>query len=191
MFHYVSLFLAIRLRQFDLRNAAVRKHTPIFHAMDLPTYLKLVPFHMGAMKQYPSGIVEKFKEGGFTVSITGRNGSCVAFDEAHEMLINKQVKMAMTTTGMWSLSRLVHYLPFRAQLMKVFHSEVASSKLSDEDSEPLSVYKVNEDNVKCYIEKLDEAHSLFTPNSQPDNVTQIFTGEIASPQVSDDLKTFL
>ncbi|KAJ8036249.1 hypothetical protein HOLleu_20166 [Holothuria leucospilota] len=190
MFHYISLFLAIRLRQFDLRNAAVRKLTPIFYAMDRPIYLKLVPFHMAAMKQYPSEILEKFAEGAFAVSITGRNGSCVAFDEAHEMLINKEVKMAMTTTGMGSLSRLVHYLPFRAQLMKAFQSEVASSKFSDDNSEPLAVFRLNEDNVKCYIEKLNDAHSLFSPNIQPDNVTQIFTGEISSHQVSADLTTF-
>lgn len=111
LFHYVG-FLAVRLRQFDIRNAAVRKLTPIFHAMDRPTCLKLVSFHMAAMKQQLSNIAEKLKEGGFAVSITVRNGSCVSLDETHGMPINKEVKMVIETTGMGSLSLLVHIPPF-------------------------------------------------------------------------------
>ncbi|PIK38632.1 hypothetical protein BSL78_24542 [Apostichopus japonicus] len=71
MSHYVTLFLAMRLRQFDLRNISVRNLTPIFHAMDRPTYLKLVPFHMAAMKQYPPDILQYFQKDGFSVSVTG------------------------------------------------------------------------------------------------------------------------
>lgn len=50
MLHYASLFLAIRLRQFHLCTASIRKLAPIFHAMDRPTYSKLVPFHMAQVK---------------------------------------------------------------------------------------------------------------------------------------------
>ncbi|KAJ8047747.1 hypothetical protein HOLleu_06823 [Holothuria leucospilota] len=191
MFNYVGLFLAIRLRQFNLRNVAVRKLAPIFHALDRPTYLKLVPHHMAAMKQYPPKILEQFHKGCFSVSITGTHGNCVALDEAHEMLINKEVKMSMTTTGMGSLTRLVHYLPFRARLMKAFKSEVVTSKVSNEEErESHAVYKLNEDNIKLYVTRLGEAQNLFLPTSHPDQITHIFTGEIADILVSNDLKSF-
>ncbi|KAJ8049124.1 hypothetical protein HOLleu_01726 [Holothuria leucospilota] len=118
MLHYVSFFLSMRIRQFDLRCAAVRKVTPIFHAMDRPTYLKLVPIHMAGLKQYPPQVLEKLAAGAFAVNISDKNGCSVALDEAHEMLINKEVTMSMTTYGMGSPSRLVHYISVRSRLMK-------------------------------------------------------------------------
>ncbi|PIK47536.1 hypothetical protein BSL78_15588 [Apostichopus japonicus] len=188
--HYVTLFLAMRLRQFDLRNISVRNLTPIFHAMDRPTYLKLVPFHMAAMKQYPPDILEYFQKGAFSVSVTGRNGCCFAFDEAHEMLINKEVKMSMTTTGIGSLSRLVHYLPYRAQLMKTFKSEVTMSKDRMDENDSDSSFKLTEDNVKLYIDKLKNESNFFRAITTPDSVCHIFTGEVATTAVSNDLKIF-
>lgn len=124
------------------------------------------------------------------MSISGTPGCCVALDEAHEMIINKEVKIAMTSTGMGSLARLLHYLPYRAQLLKILKSELHISDTNDHECESHSFYRLTEGNVTKYLEKLQDADHLFSATDEPDNISHIFTGEVASPTVSSDLKTF-
>ncbi|PIK52732.1 hypothetical protein BSL78_10365 [Apostichopus japonicus] len=128
----------------------------------------------------------------FAVSISGNDGCSVAFDEAHEMLINKEFKMAMTTTGMGSMSRLLHYLPYRARVLKNLKSEIQCTDKSkrSQESLPLSLFKSHEANVVQYFGKLTDAGLLFNEGPQPDRIHHIFTGEISSEVVSQDLQTF-
>ena len=192
MFHYASLFLAIRLRQFPLCTAAVRMLTPIFHAMDRPVYLKLVPFHLAELKQFPPNIFQQLERGAFAVSISGHDGCCVALDEAHEMLINKEFKMAMNSTSMGSMSRLLHYLPYRSRVLKNLKDQIGSASLSssNDQSNMLSLFKQHEENVSHYVCKLREAAVLFKQGQQPDHISHIFTGEVSSDVVSQDLQSF-
>ncbi|PIK43063.1 hypothetical protein BSL78_20092 [Apostichopus japonicus] len=147
---------------------------------------------MAELKQFPPDILSNFKKGAFAVSISGNDGCSVAFDEAHEMLINKEFKMAMTTTGMGSMSRLLHYLPYRARVLKNLKSEIQCTDKSkrSQESLPLSLFKSHEANVVQYFGKLTDAGLLFNEGPQPDRIHHIFTGEISSEVVSQDLQTF-
>lgn len=109
---------------WPLEAACIRSFAPLFHALDRPNYLKLLPLHIATVKVCPQGIFEKLQQGAFAVSITGRKTQCVALDEAQEMLINKEVKMAMNANDMEGLSRLVHYLPYRWKITKNKSSQV-------------------------------------------------------------------
>ena len=63
---------------------------PLFSAYDNTTYHCLIPYHLVDLKQIPT--VEK----AFTNSINGGKGHAVVLNEAHEMCINKDLKMAVT-----------------------------------------------------------------------------------------------
>ena len=52
---------------------------------------KNLPHHFAELLNFPKNIMECL-ESGFTVSIQGSRGHCIALDEAHEKCINKDLK---------------------------------------------------------------------------------------------------
>ena len=68
---------------------------PLFFAFDRTTYQHLIPYHLGDLQKFPPNILEHLQKG-FTVAINGGKGHAVALDEAHEMCVNKDFKMAIT-----------------------------------------------------------------------------------------------
>ncbi|XP_071951903.1 uncharacterized protein [Antedon mediterranea] len=189
MFHYINLYLAIRSRNFDLRNACVLQLTPLFHALDRHMHLKIIPFHIADLKKYPAHILECFSQGAFTVGITGDNWSCVALDEAHEMVINKNVKMALTTTGTEGLSKLVHYLPHRTRSVCNLSLQM-SRKIGYSSPQFLSpsLIKYEEENILVFFTELQSAAILDTGPS--DLLYHLFTEQVAAPKASTDLLNF-
>ena len=93
---YIQLYLAIRSGNWSLRVAAIKKMAPLFTVFDQDIYMKLIPSHLLDISQhYPKEILACFMSGGFTVSLTGEPWNNVALDEAHEMKINKDLKLAV------------------------------------------------------------------------------------------------
>uniref|UniRef100_A0A1X7VJL5 Uncharacterized protein n=1 Tax=Amphimedon queenslandica TaxID=400682 RepID=A0A1X7VJL5_AMPQE len=93
---YIYIFLSIRGRNWDLRNACLKKMVPTFAAFDRHVYQRLIPNHIADCHLYPSEVLEFLKAGEFTVQIRGEEWKAVAVDEAHEMYINKDLKSAIT-----------------------------------------------------------------------------------------------
>ena len=68
---------------------------PLFFAYDRPIYQRLLPEHIADIESFPKEIIDSFTAGGFTVKVTKGLNHAVALNEAHEMCINRDLKMAV------------------------------------------------------------------------------------------------
>ena len=95
MLPHVMLWYGMRFANWDLRVAAIKLIAPISHALDRTSYLTILSRHIATVYCTPAPILIHFKSGGFVVNLSGKAFSSVAFDESHEMLINKDIKAAI------------------------------------------------------------------------------------------------
>ena len=69
---------------------ALKSMSCLFSPYDRPSYSKILPNHLADIQSYPTDLLGCLRAGGFTVKFTGH---AVALDEAHEMGINRDMKM--------------------------------------------------------------------------------------------------
>ena len=116
-FAYIALFYAIRSGNWHLRLGALKLMAPLFSAFDRPTYRKIIPQHLADCILLPADITTSFSNGGFSISITGRPWHSVGIDEAHEMLINKDCKLAVVHPNKEFITRVSLYFPFHSKVL--------------------------------------------------------------------------
>lgn len=93
---YVGLFLSIRSRDWQLRMASMKLiMAPMFTAFDHQMYQKPISDHISDTLIIPEAVLVMFQQGAFMVNISGRPWHSIGIDEAHEMCINKQCKIAI------------------------------------------------------------------------------------------------
>jgi hypothetical protein len=51
---YLGLYLAIRSRDWDLRNASLKKLCCLFYAFDRHNYMRMIPYHLADLSTFPS-----------------------------------------------------------------------------------------------------------------------------------------
>ncbi len=62
---------------------------------------------------YPDQILECFRAGGFTVTVKGGIGHAIALDEAHEMCVNRDLKMAVVRPTYAYLKKTNFFFSYR------------------------------------------------------------------------------
>ena len=123
---YLLLWYGMRFANWNFRVAAIKLIAPISHALDRTSYLRILPRHIADIHCLPQSILHHFQMGGFVVNLTGKPFSSVAFDESHEMLINKDIKAAISRVEPDYIQRICPYLPIRAKIIKKFKGQVRS-----------------------------------------------------------------
>ena len=165
-FGYVGLFLSIRNSDWDLQIASIKNIAALFSAYDRPCYQKLVPDHLADLQAYPPQVIDFFKAGGFTVKVKGRVGHAIALDEAHEMCINRDIKMAVVRPTQPYLKKTTHFFSYRIKAQKQFLSQLfpptaeasPAFKLLDQSSGA----RMRDENVEKMRSLISE-HNVYTP----------------------------
>ena len=93
---------------------SIKQMVPLFVAFDHSTYQKLSN-HISDILNLSDSIILMLSQGAFVVNICGRECHSVTIDEAHEMLINKQVKMSVVKPSEDFISRIAAYITYRTK----------------------------------------------------------------------------
>lgn len=182
-FAYISVFLSIRGGLWKLRLGGIKLLAPLFAAFDRPHYQKLIPQHLKDIASMPQKVIEYFENGSFVCIISGSHMRSVALDEAHEMLVNKDLKTTIVRPSKEYLDRILYYYPVRSLALKTLKEQLFldSNKLvkkSVSDHSP-HTFKV-EENVMSMRHKLSTVALLLT---SPHNThLQSLSGVVATPE---------
>ena len=91
---YVGLYLAIQGGSWSPHMASLKESCPLFTAFDRVNYLKILHQHFAEILCLPENIRHCFEKEGFVCNIRGTKMHAVGLDEAHEMLVNKILRLA-------------------------------------------------------------------------------------------------
>ena len=101
------------------------------------------------------------------MNVLGRNSHCQGLDEGHESCINKDVKAALNTCSITSLSKAVSYVPVRANCIRNIKDKLSSSSTHCR-SFSKSLAAVSTENVKAYKDFLISRLYLFMAVFRPE-----------------------
>ena len=68
---YFGLFIAIRYRNWDLRNSSIKPLAPVFSAFDRPIYQSLIPRHIFDVLSLPDCVRKHLQQGCVSVRLSG------------------------------------------------------------------------------------------------------------------------
>ena len=120
---YFGLYLAIRYRNWQLRNVSIKLLAAIFSAFNRPVYQRLIPTHIRDILTLPHPILCQLEKGSSCVRLTKTEWHGIGLDECHEMKINKDAKMAVVRPSATKMEYLSHHLPFQAACVNNFHKQ--------------------------------------------------------------------
>ena len=148
----------------------------LFHVFDRQNYSRLIPIHLSRMYALPKPVLDHFESGAFVSSIRGFSFSNVAVDEAHEMLINKDCKNALSHSLPTDMHKVSQTLEFQSELIKNFQSLAKLRAKCSVISHKLYFVKLLESRIFYF----DQSPSLF----------QAFTKSVASKVQQNNLLTY-
>ena len=195
---FINLYLSVRAGNWKLRCASIKQMAALFTVCDRPHYTKIISQHRADCLEMPQSIVSQFSAGGFVVSIKGRSWHSVAYDEAHEMLINKELKTAIVRPNHEYMSRLALYFAHRTQALKNLSSITEVNKYSTPDtgetttgfSDMSSSCIKKFENVNHMISAIESSLLLPHPKPECSTLRNSFISKIATPEQRSDLLGF-
>lgn len=93
---YVALWFGVRTCNWDLRNVALKGLVALLRGWDRTFYQREIPLHLAHLMQWPRHVLDALKAGLWTISVTRAPFRSLALDEAHEQLINRDLKMSLS-----------------------------------------------------------------------------------------------
>ena len=188
---YVGLYIAIRGGMWALRMASLKEMCPLFTAFDRLNYMKILPQHFAEVLRLPDVVRECFVKGGFVCNIRGTMNHAVALDEAHEMLVNKDIKTSIFRPSKEYLNKIMYYYPVRSNVCKQLKEQLSLPCVRDK---PPSIFDSTphaakcEENIVSMELKLVELNVL---NAEQENRGLIaLNGTPATPEQHRDLVCF-
>ncbi|CAC5358619.1 unnamed protein product [Mytilus coruscus] len=58
--NYLGFYVAIRTRNWELRNACLKQLACLFHAFDRHNYLRMIPYHLADLQNFPPDVLDFF-----------------------------------------------------------------------------------------------------------------------------------
>ena len=195
---YLSLFSALRTRDWKLRVASLKQMGPLFCAFDRPTYSKLIPDHIMDLLCLPSEINIHFEAGAFAVALGDRKSHCVGLDEAHEMGINKSIKQLVVRPTKDNMQRLATVMHHRAKIQNSLSSVAGTAYKEHEHSHHLPdvvtakvsyTTKKIEINITKMMSALQQSNTFEVVGSDR-GLSNFLNGVKATPEQQRDLLTY-
>ena len=126
-------------------------------AFDHPHYQKLIPNHLRDLAKMPRDVLRFLESGAFVCSITGKYMRSVALDEAHEMLVNKDLKTIVRPSKEY-INRMLYYFPVHSVVLNAVKNavllDIDDAKTNGVSVFDVSLQSVKRENIKCMITKV-------------------------------------
>jgi len=191
-FCYVALYLGVRSSNWNLHLASLKSMAPLFAAFDRDTYERIFLRHLADLKCFLSHVLQCLEEGGFTVNITGRKFHAVAFDEAHEMCINRDMKSAVTRPTDAYLQKTSLFFNCRIKAFKnLLHILFPKRFQESVNHATISVgthAQHCEQNVQAMCELMESKKTVGMERNR--ELVNVFSGQIPTPEQSADMMQF-
>ena len=190
MLPYLLLWYSMRFANWNFRVAAITLIAPISHALDRTSYLRIFPRHIADIHCLPQSISHHFQMGGFVVNLTSKPFSSAAFNESHKMLINKDIRAAISRVEPDYMQRIFLYLPIRAKIIKKLKFQMNLGKTPKVSNSLTHISAEDTDFEKNVREIHDIAltsqlfPALITENR---DLCNVFTSQPATLQVKEDM----
>ena len=97
---------------------------PLFVAFDRPHYQKLIPNHLRDIAKMPRDVLKFLESGAFACCVSGKHMRSVALDEAHEMLMNKDLNTTVVRPSKEYLDYMLYYYLVRSVVLNAVKNAV-------------------------------------------------------------------
>ena len=127
---YVGYFFAIRSGNWMLRNSCLKLVTPLFFAFSHNKYEQLSTSAILDTYTFPKEIIDRFKNGEWTVSCTGKPFHNLALDEAHETEINLNLKQLTSRPSTFKTVKLADFMAYLTPVVEGFRKLSNKNRVS-------------------------------------------------------------
>ena len=121
---YIGFYFAVRSGNWFLRNSCLRVISELYFAYARNKYEVLSINAIANTCTYPSELIHHFVHGQWTVSVKGRQFHNLALDEAHECIINKNLKSITTRPSHFRMVELANFMAYLDVVMNGFEDQV-------------------------------------------------------------------
>jgi hypothetical protein len=153
-----------------------------------------MPLHLAHLQQWPRYVIDALKEGLWTTNISGLPFRSIALDEAHEQMINRDLKMSLSRApGPENVLLKTNTLNLRSRTLKILKEQIDLGTRNNNQSKPghgqnphkhLEIHVQNAQMMLLSSKRLEGK-----PIDGQDQLWHLFKEEFASLQSELDLLT--